>query len=326
MSDNHTLTTEPRFEIPAVMDVTALGEGLRLVSNRQVDFTREFCERGLNDWHDFPGERQLRNDRVSEYIGAMIRGTFMWEQVNIIYCTCLGKEYRMNGQHTMWARLEAPDSISTRPVRLLHYNADSMEDMRTLYASIDRSMPRSKGQVVWSYLGGDDQFADYRKGVVSMVAAGLAFWHWGHDGGSSSRKHDGDEIAYLMKTESARAVAQVAGFMSQKGFVITRKHFLSRQACVAAMFETFTKAHDDSVVFWTGVRDGANLGAEDARLKLRNALQASSVYTTDSSPKNRVMSSEQMYRLCVFAWNAWRKGEPVKQLKTSSSDTRPKAK
>ncbi|KKR80165.1 MAG: hypothetical protein UU27_C0036G0001, partial [Parcubacteria group bacterium GW2011_GWD1_40_9] len=84
---------------PEVLNVTGLGDGLKLVTSRKVNFTRAEAEKLLGH-EEFVGERTLKNSHVDYLIQTMERGTFHPEWVNLVICKFDGKTYRMNGQHT----------------------------------------------------------------------------------------------------------------------------------------------------------------------------------------------------------------------------------
>src|SRR5262245_6365516 len=90
---------------PEPQDVLELGEGLKLTRRGTEELSVDFATNLLN-MAEFSSDRPLDDRHVARLLNAMKRGTFLPEQVQIITCTLNGKEYRMNGQHTSWARLE----------------------------------------------------------------------------------------------------------------------------------------------------------------------------------------------------------------------------
>lgn len=302
-----------------VVDVTSLGSGLELVKTRKVDFTHEEAEKLLN-YEEFAGDRPLKNAHVDYLVQSMQRGTFHPEWVNLVVCKLDGKTYRMNGQHTAWARLELGKNWECM-VTMLEYKAETMDDMRILYASIDRSSPRSRANVITSYLAGTDEFEGVKATTMRVVPQGFAQWFWKTK--TERRLHDGDDVAVLLKTDHYDLARKVCSFLDAHS-ARDQRHIL-RAPVVAAMFATFNKAPQVALEFWGPV--AAGIGIEklgDPRLKLRNELQRSAVDNGGGalSDKKRV-SQEYMFRQCLGAWNAFREGRPLQILKAVEKGNRP---
>jgi len=180
-----------------VVPIPSIGDGLRLIKEDRVNFSKEFATKIL-ELEEFKPDRSLVTEHVNRLVTAMKRGTFRWEQLQIIVCKLNGKEYRMNGQHSAWARIYWEEAPHNLPVKLLRYHANTENDMRLLYSSIDRNKPRTKGNVITSYLFASDIFPDISKRVIRHIAEGFSYWKWGI---KTQSRHDGDEISYLLQTE-----------------------------------------------------------------------------------------------------------------------------
>ena len=71
-----------------VLPVQAMGEKLSLVRTDTVNFSEEFAAQLLT-YEEFAPDRPLSNTHVNRLLQAMQNGTFRWEQVQIIICSCL---------------------------------------------------------------------------------------------------------------------------------------------------------------------------------------------------------------------------------------------
>ncbi len=302
-----------------VINVTALGEGLKHVATRKVNFTIAAAD-ALLSMKEFVGDRFLKNSHVDYLLSAMKRGTFHPEWVNIVVCKYHGESYRMNGQHTAWARTQMDEGYPCE-VTYLEYTAKDLEDMRTLYASIDRSSPRTRSNVITSYLAGTEEFADTKSNTLRMMPMGFAMWMWksAHERGS----HDGDDVAYLVKTEYYDLALKVATFLDK--FSSRDYRHLMRSSVIGAIFATFNRAPQIAVEFWTPVANGTGIDrVGDPRLKLRNELMRASVDTgAGSRTDKKSVSQEFMYRQCIVAWNAYRDGRSLQLLKVAATGNRP---
>lgn len=314
-------------EIIDQVDITSLGSQLKKTADEIVDLTENRAEWLLGNTkevHEFAGDRPLKEKHVDYLVGAMRRGTFRPELVTIVVCEHDGKLYRMNGQHTAWARIYLERKRWPCKVRMLTYRAATEEDMRRLYASIDRSSPRSKGQVVGSYLKGSPGFEKVSDPVLRHLSQGFALWKW--EASHERNANDGDAVAFHLKTGYYDLTMKVAAFLGELSQG-SHKHLL-RAPVVAAMYATFEKAPQIAREFWMAVANGVGVDtASDARLRLRDKLMQTSVgLGGGASSAKAKMTQEEMFRICLRAWNRHREGKPVNQLKPGSQGKRPAVK
>lgn len=287
---------------------------IELEYQKQTDLSYGEAERLLT-LNALEGERPLRDHHVDTLTRLMQRGTFRPEFVNIV--TCYVKEtdkyYRLNGQHTCWARTNMPANWSCR-VTLSHYRCKTLADARQLYASIDRGAPRTKGNVINSYLQGTDQFDGCSAKVVQLLASGLAVWLYEF----RRTKPDGDELAHLLQTQHADLANHLIDFMGRK--IDKSENHMHRAPVFGALYATFSKSRTAAVEFWTPVRSGIGMDSlTDPRLKLRNALMNSVIQSKGGNAGSRstreAFSAMDMYAWCLNAWNYFRRGDPCRHLK-----------
>ncbi len=323
--DNGFTTKVFSGEVPSdVMDVKSIGKGLKILSQKRSLFTHEMANKFLT-MANFDGERNLRDRHVIFIAEQMKKGLFRPEIVKLASCMCLadGKEYRINGQHSSWSRLEvSEEEYPPEQIDVLKYEAATMQDVRRLYATFDRGSPRTKSDTVIAYLAGTPQFAEVSPTLIKAIAEGFGFWKW--ESNHDRQRHSGDDVSFLLQTEYYDLTIKVLSFCDMQPKFLSIP-FMRKSSIVAAMFETFAVVQKASEEFWHGIKVGAGLPADDPRLKLRTMLmtataQKSAAATTDK----KVMSSETIYRNCITAFNYWRSGEPLKNLRVTSKRQRAK--
>ena len=322
-----------------VIDVTSLGKSLVMENERKVDFTKMLASRIL-ELPQVPYERSLRNNDVTRIIKAMKRDTFRPELVRLASCICeeaahgspKGTEFRMNGQHTSWAITEMPDSYQCPgKIVVALYRAKTAEDMRLLYSSIDRGAPRTRGNVIVAHLTATGQFKDLSPTFIRMLSEGYSFYMW--PTANERQQHDADDLAFLMQSnnDGASLVNTVVAYLSASS--IRNIDWLRRSPVIAAMYTTFEKAIKASGEFWDAVSEGVGFANKnDPRLRLRDALMNCKIRHGSgegriSRGQTKSVSSEEIFRWSINAWNAWRNGEKLMSLRAGKlSAPRPKAK
>ena len=320
VSESKRFHAEDFENSPEPMEVASLGSGLKLTKRVTVEMDHEFCK-WLLELTAFDPDRPLDENHVKHLNNAMKRGTFMPEQVMIITCSLDGTEYRMNGQHTAWARWDMPHDYRC-PIQHLRYKAETENDMRRLYASIDRLKPRTTGNIIVSYLFGTPEWKGTSRAVLRKMAEGMSFWKW--SGKHEQHLHDADDRAFLLMTDHYDLARKVAAFLEASAGKDGRH--VQRRPVVAAMFATFSKSANAATEFWSAVRDGVGFGDKhDPRLVLRNGLLSASIAVgAGAAAEKKSVSSEEMFRWSIQAWNAWRNEQPLKLLKAMLSADRPK--
>lgn len=122
----------------------------------------------------------------------------------------------------------------------------------------------------------------------------------------------GDVLTLRGEKKSTQLAASRA-FRSQSGDMLTSSMF-------ASLWWTFAHIDTDAANrFFTSLASGANLQADDPILILRNTLMAQPHKAGRSTRDNRV----RIAALTIKAWNKWRKGKPLRQLKFSAGESFP---
>jgi hypothetical protein len=324
-------------DLPSPLD---LGESLSLVSNRTVELSTDFATRilQLNEFvvNDSAVDRNLRDNHVEYLVSCMQRGLFRPEWVSVITCECEEaidpnppfSEYRMNGQHCAWARIEyarlTGNSEYRCAVRHMKYKAKTIADMRVLYTSIDRGAPRTAGNVINAHLAGTPGFVGVPKRMITLLASGLA--HWLEVPGSGILL-DPDTKAVYMQQKYRDLTLAVKEWMMDK--VRTDKTVLpifQRAPVAGALFDTFNKLPSRAHEFWDVVATGIGVAqVSDPRYRLRERLRTSSLRAKGFNRREK-SDAEDMYSWCINAWNNWRAGKEVTALKGAHAGVRPKAK
>lgn len=297
------------------------GDGITF-TERKVKLNQEIADRHLS-LPSLEYERRLDNNHVAYLMNCMKRGTFRAEQCNLSTCVFDGVEYRTNGQHTCWARTLLEDGDYEPEIRLIKYRADNEEQIRDLYATTDRALPRTKGHVVVARLYETEEFDGISKDTIKRLSEGLGVWLW--ESQTERKRHDADDRAQRLKTEHNGLAIAVARFLTANGKNSETKH-LYRGPCIGAMFATFDKNQQRASEFWEVVRTGIGVTERgDPRHSLRNNLLSASVSLGPGTLTGKKSASqEEMYRWCVLAWNAWRKGESLKVFRPMMANPRPK--
>lgn len=306
----------------AVFSIAQLGSSISAPVIKSVEVTRQYAER-FRDLAEFVGDRPL-DTRHARFLSRQMEGnTFRWELVSLAVAACEetgGRIYRINGNHTIEARLlcNLPDNARC-PAKLLTYTCKTLQDVRQLYSTFDRGKVRSNRDVAVSYLYNTAGFQPYRKGIIVLLTQGLSVFLWPAEGVRTL--HAKDEVAYLVQTsyrDAAIGIGDVLNVNAKKA-----KHLL-RAPVIGAMYATFLRDPEAAADFWRKVRDGDNLpGQNDSRLLLRNLLLTSSIES--GRGEARCLHREEAYRLCVDAWNIQRKGSRRARLVGKMDGDRPEA-
>ena len=285
----------------------------KLVSQTKVTLDHDLAYELL----DLPGVKEERNvidGWVQTLYDCMRQGRFLWERVDLVTCTFDNVKYRLNGQHTCWARLNMPANYGA-PAMLHHYKAATFDELLAVYAAIDANKVRSAGHRTGILLTANEDAAGIPKSLRSLMSTGMV--HWLYEQQKDQRKLQPEDKAELISDPKYSKTFRLVGDIVQENLSVSR--FLKRKPVLAALFATFDKVPTIAPEFWQPVADGIGLDERtDARWQLRQYLQQHGLSANKDSGC-RVVDTEVMYRVCIAAWNKWRAGVPVQLLKPSST-------
>lgn len=284
-----------------------------IASDRRINLTREKAYAFL-ELATFQGERQVNERHVQALYNAFNAGRFMWEHVLIALCECEGKVYRINGQHTCWMRVNI-DKDEEAPVREMVYKVKDEAALRAVYSTFDQNKQRTPGHVMKALLVGTPEVAEIWPSQIGQLAAGLKMHLYEGRGENISVP----DMAEIVSHESNDLFKQVGVFYQAQydNYINIR-----RKACIAALFATFAAAPQKAYEFWTPICEQLGFtGKDDLRYKLRRFIDEHKMSRSFST--GMMVCDEDLYRICINAWNKWRKGEAVTNLRTT--DKRVKA-
>jgi hypothetical protein len=305
---------------PLVKSADDIPEGnWEFVREQKMRFTKTLAYK-IGDCPDVPWERGLSQAHCDYLAREMMNGNFISEDVRLVLCECRedGSTYRINGQHTCYARVEYMPTDWQPWVRLLTFRVDSLEHLRELYARYDRGRTRTSGNVIVARTFRTSEFPDIGSRSLKQMATGLRLFLWPE---SEHKLHPIDEVADLMLTTHKDLVIKVDSII---GIRNKASAHISRAPVIAAMFATCEKSFKGSQEFWTAVRDGEGLTKRSPQLTLRDFLQSSALGYGRGAGRRITLSRESMFRGCIFAWNKWRTNREMQIIKTLESGSRPR--
>lgn len=286
----------------------------KIATDEQINLTKTEAFRFL-EMQTFDGERKVRDLHVQYLMDEWNGGRFLWHHVMLGIAVLDGVNYRINGQHTCWMRVNIPQASEPvkATVRCITYKVQSSEQLRSLYSVFDRNAPRNASHIAKVMLGDTPAGRSIPRGYIGQLVGGFRLFFSEREDNRMSI----DEMVGMI-SKNYEALFSVVGQYYTTHY--SDHEFIRRQAVIAAMFSTFSKAVQKSEEFWSPVFNGIALTTKtDARYQLRNYLLTHG-HSTKRGDLEKV-SKEDAYRTCVNAWNKYRAGEAVSILRTT--DKRP---
>lgn len=266
----------------------------------------------------FKGERDITDSHVQRLFDEMSKGHFNPLLVILSSCEFQGVTYKINGQHTCWAKYYC--SGYEPQVREIKYRVETEEDLRQLYATYDRGMGRSDSHLTMVELANNPHLREIPNSVIKLVTSGMKYWSFPTT--AARRRCSPQDVASLATDKHLNLFLAICSFVRDNIESSKDAQFARRVAVIAAMFETFNKAQGPSADFWLPVLNGIGLDSkEDPRYQLRSFLLEVRVKSS-SSRGVRSVSDEEMYNHCVPAFNKWRRGEKIKAIRPTQDRIR----
>lgn len=306
-----------------VTDHTIIADELKteVVTDRRIELTVERAIAFL-EMPVFSGERNVSQTHVQYLYDQWRTGRFMWEQALIAVGMLDGASYRLNGQHTCWMRWgidENNGKLKEEPrIREIVYKVKTMEDLRGLYCTFDRNKTRTNGHSFKALIIGSSMTDGLWTSLLGHLGAGLMMYKFGDT--TEARAMAPEDMAQISLKNYPELFKSV-GMLLQDLWDAFRP--LRRKGVLGALFATMEAQPTRCKDFWGPVATGLTLNEEtDARYKLRQFLEKHG-HQQSSAKEASVISPEDAYRVCIGAWNRWRKNEPVSVLKSSEKRVKP---
>jgi len=292
----------------------------KIVKDESSLFTREKAFEFL-ELATFQGERPVRERHVQFLYDEWSAGRFLWQNVMLASATHNGKVYRINGQHCCWMRVNIPmryEPVKEAVCREMQYQVENDDQMRSLYSAFDRNAPRSPGHIARVLLIDTQAGRDIPTSYLNKLSAGFKIY-FSDDWRRTQQQGilNPNELAGIINKSYAEHFNLVGRFLA---IHYSETEFIKRASVLGAMFATFEKNIQKSDDFWSAISNGLGLTEKtDARYQLRRYLETHG-HTIGSNIEK--VGQEEMYCVCLNAWNHWRSGQAVEVLRTTN--TRPK--
>lgn len=250
-----------------------------------------------------PTERPIDDSRIKWLREAAAHGML----VNFQWTVAELKEegpVRMNGQHSskMLTELNGafPEGLF---VHLDTYEVDNRKDLALLFRQFDaRKSSRSASDVSGAYQGIEPDLLGVPRDIAKISVEGVA-WCWRHVEGTTAVT--GDNMYTLFDNKTLHPFIL---WMAELQSIKTPE--LRAAAIVAALFSTFEVNETVAKEFWASVAKGGNDEPGDPATVLDDWLERAK---GDGKVLN--LKPGHLYQGCIYAWNAYRTGRDIKDIK-----------
>jgi hypothetical protein len=295
----------------------------------KINFNAKKANWLLSEIEPFIADRPLSWPHVSKLVSEMRQGHFMPEITTIMVANLNGTIFRLNGQHTATAVLEMAKEdaeFSLSGVTLITFTVSDEAELRRLYARIDRGAARTNRDVTISLLSGTADFATVSQRVLKLLPLGLAFMKF--DESNRRKLYAGETAALDVQDDLLVLSKKIAIFMDSLDYKSIHHGHMFRGPVVAALYATFMVDEEDAEQFWRAVATGVGFESEaEPAARLRQMLKNISVGGGMTERGKNRLSSEEVYRVCLHAWNRFREGATFQQaLRPTVLKSRPKVK
>ena len=274
----------------------------KLVKSEVLPLTPDLAKQ-FKEMDPSPTERDLNPARLKMLRDKADKGlliTFNWSTA------LLGdRRLRINGQHSSNMLCELNGAFPAG-LKVHHdeYKVENEGDVVLLYRQLDeRKSGRSVGDIAWAYQGVVPELNAVPKGTAKLAAEGIA---WYQRTVAKEPTASGDEI-YKMFNE--RVLHPFIIWLGELFSIKTPE--LKDKGVVGAMYPTFVANDVEAKRFWHDVAAG---GHEYEESHPATVLDEWLKANKEAGPEKKLKPA-QLYQGCVYAWNAYRDGKQIKEIK-----------
>ncbi len=322
MTEKKIRPEEHEIKVPVKHKSTTFSPPLKykVISDEEVNLTKARAFQFL-ELKTFEGERAVRERHVQFLFDEWSSNRFLWQNIILASAKVAGEpeEYRINGQHTCWMRVNVPERYEPLDcrIRCMLYSVENDDQLRTLYSVFDRGAPRTSAHVGTVILLGSDASEGVAKYLFGLLVAGFKIW-WSPTKWKRENMSINDWCG-MIDNNYPVLFNTVGRYMAQH---LEASRWMKRSSIAAALFATFDKNVKASEEFWGPVFSGIDLKSKtDPRYQLRDYLMSHGHSIVSGLTK---VSQEEMFCVCLTQWNHWRDGKSVTTVK--SVNERPKVK
>jgi len=269
----------------------------QLISSETKDLTPDLAKE-FSTMAGSVSERDLKPKRLAYLKESVLNGmaiTFNWATVEI---ADTGKTIRMNGNHSsnVLSGLDGAFPEGLR-VHIDHYRAPSMLDAIQLFRQMDSRMSaRTVDDVAGAYQGLHEDLRSTPKDAARKAIDAVAWY----------RKLEGVPVPSGDDHFDLFNQAELHPFVQMVGRILSKKTPEFTTPVLGAMFGTHEKEPRESESFWTDVsKQGGQYEPGHPTVVLDQWL------SHGEGPNGAALKPREIYRGCVIAWNAFRRGRSL---------------
>ncbi len=278
----------------------------RLLRAEVHDLTPEFAQ-AFHTLEPSPTERALDNSRLRHLREKAIARqliTFHWAKARF-----QDRWIRVNGQHSSQMLVELNDAFPVGlRVHVDEYEVSDSQGLALLFRQFDdRKSGRSSADVAGAYQNIVPELHDVPRQIGKLAVDGVT-WYRGHIEKDPTTQRGDNQ--YTLFHEFA-----LHDFIKWMGDIFSIKTPEMRpRGVVAAMYASFSAHPNEARKFWESVaRGGAEYDDTAPATMLDQWLKA--IADDKKKHKGEALTDPQIYQGCIYAYNAHRKGQPLKTIK-----------
>lgn len=300
----------PKVNIEHIKAAPVQALQYRTLQDGVITLTQEVASRYM-DLPILKEEREPKDRDIQAMYDKMVYGVFNESSCHIATVTVQGTEYRLNGSHTCWALLLMKAGTQYR-VRYTKYAVDDMQQAAILYGTFDTGKHRTEDHILTVGLVSRPVMEGIKTTVIKALKPGLLYWYL-EASPTDIKRITTDQINSIIDNDVPKQWRSVSLFFQD--LTIEERRHLSRTPAVGAMFATFDKDETAAVEFWSAIASGVGIpNKQDPRYRLRDKLLRTVLHASPNNTKEHI-TSEDMFKYCVHAWNHWRNGSEINSLR-----------
>lgn len=250
-----------------------------------------------------PGERPLKKERVAFLAKKIEDGEF--HSPTWAFAWLRGVKYRVNGQHSSHmlsgANGHFPQGLSAV---VYEFSCETDFDLAELFRQFDNPESiRSVGDAVNAHAKIEPELEGISKTAISRAVDGI---------GQYEKLNHGVRLSHI---DRARLTHSHKSFIKWYSKYYCDRAFSPAPVC-AAMYATSLVDTEDAAAFWQLAKDESHPSTQHpTRLMAKWLRELRSTRMPNAGPQRKYVATE-IYERCIHAWNAYRAGRDLKQLKS----------
>lgn len=263
--------------------------------------------KSLLTFSSYDGQRPFKKWWSDYLIQQIDDGWFLGGNVAVLVDEH-GVKYLIDGQHQCHAVVQSNHTVKVTYQEFKARAGCPEKAISKLFNTRNSGQPASFHDRLWACSRAWECLSPFNRTLITCMGSAICWYKAEFQAGRRSIQDAEDAVTLMAENTDCLLVFREIATGSKRQY-----GFLATTSVLSALYRTSIKYLDISLEFWRGVRTGAELSQNDARLRLLNWLRSTSLKTSRNEAAD-VATEREFHDKCIRCFNWFAEGREMKKV------------